>query len=97
MDKKNSDKFIKDCKEASQDKLILSEWEADKMAALVKEENLELAKKDGFDNGFNNGFDDGILKTIKSMLKENLEYSLISKITNKSIEEIKKIEQTIKE
>lgn len=89
MDKKNSNKFVNDCKEASKDKLILSEWEADKMATLVKETDLELAKKDGFDNG--------VIETIKSMLKENLEYSFISKITNKSLEEIKKIEQTMKD
>lgn len=93
MDKKNSDKFVNDCKEASKDKLILSEWEADKMATLVKETDLELAKKDGFDDGFDNG----VIETIKSMLKENLEYSFISKITNKSLEEIKKIEETMKD
>ena len=95
MDKKSSDKFVKDCKEASQDKLILSEWEADKMASLVRETSLELAEKDGFKDGFNDGFDSGILKTIKSMLKKKMDYKLISEITNKSINEIKEIEKSI--
>lgn len=89
MDNKNSNKFIRDCKIASQDKLILSEWEADKMANLVKETSIELAEK--------NGFNDGILKTIKSMLREKMDYSMISKITNKSIEEIKKIEKSLED
>ena len=97
MDKKSSDKFVKDCKEASQDKLILSEWEADKMASLVRETSLELAEKDGFKDGFNDGFDSGILKTIKSMLKKKMDYKLISEITNKSINEIKEIEKSLQD
>ena len=97
MDKKSSDKFVKDCKEASQDKLILSEWEADKMASLVRETSLELAEKDGFKDGFNDGFDSGILKTIKSMLREKSSYEFISKVTNKSINEIKEIEKSLQD
>ena len=93
MDKKSSDKFVKDCKEASQDKLILSEWEADKMANLVRETSLELAEKDGFKDGF----DSGILETIKSMLREKIDYNVISKVTNKSIDEIKEIEQSLQD
>jgi hypothetical protein len=38
-----------------------------------------------------------ITKTIKSMLENNLEYDMISKITGKSIDEIKEIEQSLKE
>ena len=93
MDKKSSDKFVKDFKEASQDKLILSEWEADKMANLVRETSLELAEKDGFKDGF----DSGILKTIKSMLREKSSYEFISKVNNKSINEIKEIEKSLQD
>ena len=89
MDKKSSDKFVKDCKEASQDKLILSEWEADKMANLVRETSLELAEKDGFN--------DGVLEIIKSMLREKSSYEFISKVTNKSINEIKEIEKSLQD
>ena len=35
------------------------------------------------------------LEVIKAMLKKNLGYNTISEVTNKSIEEIKKIEATI--
>ena len=89
MDKKSSDKFVKDFKEASQDKLILSEWEADKMANLVRETSLELAEKDGFK--------DGVLEIIKSMLREKSSYEFISKVTNKSINEIKEIEKSLQD
>ena len=35
------------------------------------------------------------LEVIKAMLKKNLGYNIISEVTNKSIEEIKKIEATM--
>lgn len=35
------------------------------------------------------------LEVIKAMLKKNLDYKIISEVTNKSIEEIKKIEATM--
>ena len=35
------------------------------------------------------------LEVIKAMLKKNIGYNIISEVTNKSIEEIKKIEATI--
>lgn len=41
--------------------------------------------------------EEGILDTIKSMLENKLDYETISKITKKSINQIKEIEQTMKE
>ena len=35
------------------------------------------------------------LEVIKAMLKKNIGYNIISEVTNKSIEEIKKIEATM--
>ena len=41
MNDKDSKKFVNDCIEASQDEVILSEWEADKISKLVKDKTIE--------------------------------------------------------
>ena len=68
---------------------------------LVEEDALER----GIDQGISQGISQGIIQgkeetltdTIKSMLKEKLSYDLISKITGKSLNEIKKIEESLKD
>jgi predicted transposase/invertase (TIGR01784 family) len=92
MREKDRNKFLKDVKNASQDKLILSEWEADKMAELVKEETIKYAKLEGIEKGIEKGIEQNTISTIKSMLKNKIDYEIISKVTNKTIDEIKNIE-----
>ena len=55
------------------------EWEKEKMDRLVLE----------------NAIEQNTVQTIKSMLENNIDYDLISKVSGKSIDEIKKIEETI--
>lgn len=43
------------------------------------------------------GYEDGVINTIKSMLKKEMSYEDISDITNKTIEQIKEIENSMKE
>ena len=109
MNNKDSKKFVNDCIEASQDEVILSEWEADKMAKLVKDKTLEDAYNEGEEDGYNSGKAEGYSsgkedgynsskeETIKSMLEEGMSYELISKVTKKSIQDIKRIEQSMKD
>ena len=60
---------------------------------LVEEDALER----GIDQGISQGKEETLTDTIKSMLKEKLSYDLISKITGKSLNEIKKIEESLKD
>ena len=117
MNDKDSKKFVNDCIEASQDEVILSEWEADKMAKLVKDKTLEDAYNEGEEDGYSSGYSSGKVdgynfgkqdgynsgkedskeETIKSMLEEGMSYELISKVTKKDIQDIKRIEQSMKD
>jgi len=49
------------------------------------------------EKGREEGIELGILNTIKAMLKNNLTYEDISKITDKSLDEIKEIEKSIED
>ena len=105
MNDESRDKFIHDVHTASHDKFVLSEWESDKMAELVKYQSLENARTEGINEGISQGIEQGIeqgkeetlINTIKSMLKKNISIEDISDITNKSIEDIKKIKNTIED
>lgn len=59
--------------------ISIHEWEKEKMDRLVLE----------------NAIEQNTVQTIKSMLENNIDYDLISKVSGKSIDEIKKIEETI--
>jgi len=56
-----------------------------------KEEGLREGRKEGREEGR----EESLLTTIKSMLKEKCSFNLISKVTGKSIEEIKDIEKSM--
>ena len=63
-----------------------------------EKEALELDNKirrslydEGKQVGFNNGFSDGIMNMIKGMIDNHIDIETISRISNKSIEEIDKI------
>ena len=100
MNNKERNKFIKDIKDASKDKFILSEWEAEKMANLVKYTSIENATNDGKEQGIIEGKEQGFIEgkekntldIIKKMLENNIDYDTISNVTGKSINDIKKIE-----
>jgi predicted transposase/invertase (TIGR01784 family) len=98
MREKDRNKFLKDVKNASQDKLILSEWEADKMAELVKEETIKYAKLEGIEKGIEQGIEKGIEQgtkdMIRNLLKANIPIEDIARATGKSIKELKEISQT---
>ena len=93
MNKNDREKFIEECKKASKDRVFLSEWCADMFAADVEAKERQADYEDGFNDGLNDGISKGInqntTKIIKSMLMENTDYEFISKVTGKSIEEIK--------
>ena len=85
--------FLNDIKEKASDKDIKE--------ALKFEDNIEyrfdLVREDALEKGISQGISQGIeqniIKTIKEMLKNNVDFDLISKVTGKSIEEIKEIQE----
>lgn len=103
MSENDKEKFLNDIKSASKDKFILCEWEADKMAELVKNESLKNAKLEGIEEGKEQGIEKGIEQgiekgieqgtnmTIKNLLKAGISIEDISRATGKTIEELKEI------
>ena len=80
--------FIKDVIDMNEEYFNIHEWQKEKMEELVRYNYY----KDGIDEGKL----EGMANIIKEMLKDNVDVKLISKYTNKSIEEIKKIEESMK-
>ncbi len=94
------EEYIKEAVDVMDEEDLLESY--DKELAL-KQEYFKEGKEEGNKEGYNKGKEDGIKQGIekgtkeskiemaKSMLKENLEPSLISKITNLSLEEIQNL------
>ena len=76
-----------------EDGFILHEWEKEKMDKMVQDNLIELAEKRGQEEGIENNK----LEMIKNMLEEDTDFEYISKISGKTIEEIKEIEKNMKE
>ena len=56
-----------------------------------KEEGISIGKEEGMEKGI----EQGILTTIKNMIKNSVSYEFISKVTGKSIKEIKELAKDI--
>jgi predicted transposase YdaD len=106
-------KLINSIKEISKDKDIQEnlklEDNIEYRFSLVEEDAFERGTRQGIEQGISQGIEQGIsqgiergtevtlVNTIKSMLKKSFSYEDISDITGKSIEEIKKIEKSMKD
>ena len=75
------------------DSYLMSEVEALEWAEWEK----NTIYSDGKKAGYAEAIEENTLKMIKSMLKEKIDYNVISKVTNKSIDEIKEIEQSLQD
>ncbi len=62
-----------------------------------KAEGLSEGRTEGRAEGITEGIESNKIEMIKNMLKENTDYEYISKISGKTVEEIKKIEKSMKE
>ena len=85
------EKFLNDVKRASRDKKIQED--------LRLEETLEyrfaLVEEDAFERGKNLGIEQHTLNIIEEMLKNNIDINTISKVTDKSIDEINNIKKSL--
>ena len=85
------EKFIRKVIEMSKDTFILHEWEKEKMDELTK-----LAyEEEGLKQGFVAGLQKRSQEIAKNMLKENITLDVISKCTNLSLDELKKIKENL--
>jgi len=91
------DNFMESVVNMCKDMESIHEWQKEKLDAIVKENEMEEARASGLEQGISQGREQTIITTIKNMLINNADYEFISKVTNKSIEEIKNIEKKISE
>ncbi len=102
--------FLNTVREANDDRKILREWQLqDAKLKIIEENNAEKRRihKEGIKQGKKEGKIEGIQEVLQkgaeeskkeviiNMLRKKLDYDTISEVTGKTIEEIKKIEETI--
>ena len=91
------EKLVKDVIRLSNDELIFDKYEqmmGDKLIEYEEHQSLlEEGREEGYDDGFQDGIEQNKLDIIKRMLKNNVDYEIISKSLEKTIEEIKEIEK----
>ena len=83
---------------------LLHEWEKEKFTAYetycatmdAEKEALARGIEKGMEEGLEQGIERKSNEIIENMLSKNMNINLISEITNKSIEEIKKIAEELK-
>ena len=95
MNDKEKEKFVSDCEDACKDVKWLSEWKSDFWADVVRHNVLEDAKNEGLKEGFEHGIEQNKIEMVKGMIKEKIPLKTIEKIANVSLEEIKKIEESL--
>ena len=83
---KEVNKLMEAMIEMSNDEFILHEWQKDKMDDLVKQNEMEGAKKQGIM--------ENKIEIAKNMLKENMDIQTISRLTNLTETDIQKIKST---
>ena len=100
LDKDKVQKFMESVIIMSQEDMILKDWERKQLDELVEYTTIENAKERGYSDGEAKGMAKGMAKGIaenkieiaKKMLNENLDISLISKVTDLSIKEIENLQ-----
>ncbi len=99
--KKEKKEFLDDVLEKSKDKDVLKaiklENSIDYRFALVEEEALNRGIEQGISQGIEQGIEQETESVIKAMLQKKMNIEDIHDITGKSIEEIKRIEESMKE
>ena len=90
------EKLVKDVIGLSNDELIFDEYEQMMGDKLIEYEEEQSLLEEGYDSGFQDGVEQNKLDMIERMLKNNVDYETISKITEKPIEQIKEIEESLK-
>ncbi len=91
--------FMSKLKKMTVETYVMDEAEAlredDKIRRSIYKEGISIGKEQGISIGKEEGIEQGILTTIKNMIKNSASYEFISKVTGKSINEIKELAKDI--
>ena len=87
------DRLSKRIEDVNDDEKVIKEWMIEENSKWYFEE----LKEDGFQEGMEKGIETTTTNMIKNLLKQNVDYNIISNASGKTIEEIKEIEETIKQ
>ena len=98
------DKFLNTVRELNEDEKVVKDWmweENDKLRyyndlKASEEQGIEKGIEQGIEKGIEQGIEDKSKEVVINMLNEGSDYNFISKISGKTIEEIKEIENDIK-
>ena len=90
------ERLINRVNDVKNDKRIIQEWMVIENNRLRELDILNTAKAEAREEGIEKGIEQKELEVIKNMLNESTDLNFISKITGKSIEEIKEIESNKK-
>jgi len=95
MEEKN--KLSKILEDVNNNDTIVQNWIFEENARLKYEGDMETSFNDGVEVGKEVGIESSKVEMIKNMLNQNIDYSVISNVSCKTIEEIKEIEESMKE
>ena len=84
-------KFMGDVIRMGKKYFSIHAWEKEKLDALVQDN----IREEAIEEGRAEGVESSKIEMIKNMLEENTDYSYISKISGKTVEEIKEIENNM--
>lgn len=88
-------KLIASINDVVDNKRILQDWMIEENARMKHEGQMAYAREEGLAQGIEQGIEQGREEIIINMLNEGADYNFISKITGKTIDEIKEIERCI--
>lgn len=89
------EKLVTRINEVKNNKQIIQEWMVAENNRMREENVLRTAREDGLKEGIEQGIQEEKIQSIRKMLGEGADYEFISKITGKTIEEIKEIESSM--
>ena len=89
------EKLVKDMVRMSMDDVILDEYERYTLELIAEMDSKRIEREEALSEGKEEGSKEKEISIIKSMIENKADYDFISKVTGKTIEEIKEIENSM--
>lgn len=89
------DKFLNTIRELNEDEKVVKDWMWEENDKLRYYNDLKASEEQGIEKGIEQGIEDKSKEVVINMLNEGSDYNFISKISGKTIKEIKEIENDI--
>ena len=97
LDSDLREKIVKDMVRMSMDDVILDEYERRTLELIAEIDSKRIEREEAIEEGRTVGIKENTESIIKSMIENNIDFEIISKVTGKTIEEIKEIEESMNE